>query len=220
MNIAKKLTAAQIGSARNLAVHPHGPRLIAIGKEIEARAAKADGYHVRATDMVDSIKTLLVEAKGYCANAGGFNAFRKKHCPSLGRSRAYEILSIAAGRKTAAQVNAAKVVRQTRYVARLKAAAGAMRRAGRPEDRSSVSHTGSSPRPSIDGLASPLRPSRDGSNALPEFTKRVLELVLMTATAEPKAFNSAKLETDDLRKLADFLIDVADLRKTKLRIVK
>ena len=192
------LTAKQIKSARNLP-----PRLIAIGREIEARAAKADGYHSRAVDHVDSIKALLVEAKSFC-DKGGLNAFRKRYCPSLGRSRAYELLAIASGKKSARQMKLQGAVRQARHVAKLKAAASALRR----DDRPSVT----------DGKLPP--PSKNDSNTVRGFTARVLELVLMTATAEPKTFHGAAVEADDLRKLADFLIDVADLRKPKLRVVK
>jgi hypothetical protein len=194
------LTAKQIKSARNLP-----PRLIAIGREIEVRTSKADGYHARAVDHVDSIKALLVEAKSFC-DKGGLNAFRKRYCPSLGRSRAYELLAIASGKKSARQMKLQGAVRQARHVAKLKAAASALRRADRPLV--------------TDAKAAP---SRDGQNTVLDFTRCITELVFMTETAEPKAFNGAAVEADDLRKLADFLIDVADLRKPrsgKLRVVK
>jgi hypothetical protein len=198
--MTKKLDAAQIKSARDLP-----PRLLAIAREIEAKASKAETYHGKATDMVDSIKALLIEAQSFC-DKGGLNAFRRRYCPSLGRSRAYEILSIASGRKSAQQIKTSNAARQARHVAKLKAAAAAMRRDGRPL------------------LTDPPRampaPSRDGSDTVRGFTARVLELVLMTATVDPKTFNSVTIEADDLRKLADFLMAVADLRKTKLRLVK
>lgn len=188
MTANKSITAARIRSARDLP-----PRLLAIGREIEAKATKADTYHGKAIDMVDSIKALLIEAHSYCDH-DGFNAFRKRYCPSLGRSRAYELLAIASGRKSVGQIKAQGAARQARHVAKLKAAAAALRKADRPLVTDSARR----------------------------FTAHVLELVLMTATAEPKTFNGAAIEADDLRKLADFLIAVADLHRPehKLRLVK
>jgi hypothetical protein len=181
------------------------PRLLIIGREIEARAARADGYHGKAVDMVDSIKALLVEAKRYC-DRGGFDAFRKAHCPSLGRSRAYEILSIAFGKKSPQQIKAAGVVRQARHIAKLKAAAGALRRADRPSVTDSIK----------------LAPIANGGDIVRGFTTRVLELVLMTASAKPADFSAAPIEADDLRTLAALLMDIAARKSTsgKLRLVK
>ncbi len=78
-----KLTAAQIKRGKNLPA-----RLISIGKEVEARVSKFHAYEAKASDMAVSISCLLKEAATFC-DKGGFNAFRKRHCPSLGRSRAY-----------------------------------------------------------------------------------------------------------------------------------
>jgi hypothetical protein len=172
-----KLTAAQIKRGKNL---PH--RLISIGKEIEAKASKADTYHAKAADMVVSIKQLLVEAQSYC-DKGGLNAFRKLYCPSLGRSRAYELLAIASGKKTIEQSKAEGATRQARHVAKLRAAAAAMR---------SVS----------DGK------SVDGD--LRQFTRSVLELVLLTETTSPAEFAATIVSADDLKKLSAFLQAVAD----------
>ena len=189
MSTAKKLTTAQIQIkyARNLP-----PRLLAIAREIEARAAKADAYHGKAADHVISIKQLLAEARSLCTGSGfNFNAFRKRYCPSLGRSRAYELLAIAKGKKSAQQIRQMATVRQARSVAKLKAAAAALRKADRPS--------------LTDAPRAIPAPSRDGSDTVRGFTARVLELVLMTATVDPKTFNGVAIEADDLRTLADFL---------------
>lgn len=68
-------------------------------------------YESKAEGMPVSIEQLLVEAKTYC-DKGGFNAFRKQHCPSLSKSRAYEILAIGSGKKTLAQSRAQGAARQ------------------------------------------------------------------------------------------------------------
>ena len=122
---------------------------------------------------------------------GGFNAFRKRHCPSLGKSRAYELLAIATGKKSIEQSRAEGRARQERHVKKLRATAAAM--------RSSVS---------------------DPNNGLRQFTGWVLELVLLTETAKPADFVSTTASSDDLIKLGNFLAAVADSqRRPKLRVV-
>jgi hypothetical protein len=180
-----KLTAAQVQKGKNLP-----PRLINIGKEVEAKVSKFETYETKAADMAVSIKQLLAEAATYC-DKGGFNAFRKHHCPSLGKSRAYELLAIASGKKTVEQSKEQGRARQARHVAKLKAVASAMR-GGVPLD--------------------------DGKR---QFSRFVLELVLLTATATPAEFVSTTANTDDLQKLGSFLMAVADAqaRRPKLRVV-
>jgi hypothetical protein len=117
MTRANKLTAARIKSGKSLP-----PRLVAIGREIEAKASKADTYHSKAADMVVSIKQLLVEARSYC-DAGGFNVFRKRYCPSLGKSRAYQLLAIVSGKTSVEKVRAEGAARQAKHIAKLRAAA-------------------------------------------------------------------------------------------------
>lgn len=109
-----KLTAAQIEKGEDLP-----PRLISIGKEVEAKVSKFQTYETKATDMAVSIKQLLAEAATYC-DKGGFNAFRKHHCPSLGRSRTYELLAIASGKKKQKQSKAEGAARQGKHLAKLK----------------------------------------------------------------------------------------------------
>ncbi len=172
--VAQKLTATQIERGTNLP-----PRLESIGREIEAKVAKFQVYETKASDFAASIQALLNEAKGYC-NEAGFAAFRRRFCPSLGKSRAYEMLAIASGRKTLAQVKAAGAARQAKYQARLKAVAAVH----------SVS----------DGKPSTLR----------QFTASVLELVLLTATTKPAEFRKTTAPATDLKQLAAFLRAVAE----------
>ena len=178
-----KLTAAQITKGKNLPA-----RLISIGREVEAKVIKFDTYETKAADMAVSISCLLKEAADYC-DRGGFNAFRKRHCPSLGRSRAYELLAIASGKKTIEQSRAQRRARQERHVKRLRATAAAM--------RSSVG---------------------DGKSS--QFTQWVLDLILLTETAKPADFTNTTACSDDLIKLSNFLVAVADSqRRPKLRVV-
>lgn len=86
-------------------------RLQQIGREITERLKKADKQTSLAVDHVIAVNELIAEAKKLC-NDGGFNAFREKFCPTLGRSRAYTVLAITAGKKTIEQDRAESRVRQ------------------------------------------------------------------------------------------------------------
>jgi len=61
----RRLTAIQFESCQNLPL-----RLQEIGKQIEAKLAKAALYQGKAVDMVDSIDRLLDEAKDFCDDSG------------------------------------------------------------------------------------------------------------------------------------------------------
>jgi hypothetical protein len=99
-----KLTAAQI-------LKDCPARLQQIGREITERLKKADKQTQLADDHVIAVNELLAEAKELC-DSEGFNAFREKYCPTLGRSRAYAVLAIAAGKKTVEQDRAESRARQ------------------------------------------------------------------------------------------------------------
>ena len=51
-----------------------------------------------AVSHADKVDALLADAKKLC-DAEGFEAFKRRYCQSLGKSRAYELLSIKEGRK-------------------------------------------------------------------------------------------------------------------------
>ena len=139
--------------------------------------------------MAVSISCLLKEAATFC-DKRGFNAFRKRHCPSLGKSRAYELLAIATGKKSIEQSRAEGRARQERHVKKLRATVAAMR-----------------------GV-----PLADGKSS--QFTQWVLHLILLTETAKPVDFTNSTASSDDLIKLGNFLAAVADSqRRPKLRVV-
>lgn len=110
-----KVTAAQI--AENCPT-----KLSGLGKRITAHLEKAEHCDKRANDHRISAGLLLAQAKEAC-DEGGFAAFREKFFPNLGRSRAYELLDIATGKKTVEQVRAANAERQRKSRADRKAAA-------------------------------------------------------------------------------------------------
>jgi len=215
----KKLTASEIEKGECLP-----SRLTAIGEEIEAKVSKADGYQTKAGDMVDSIKKLLAEAKEYC-DEDGFNAFRKHYCPLLGKSRAYELLAIASGRKSVEEVKAGNSARQAKHIAKLKAAATSplVTECAQPLALSDSveSHT------EADGVGAhsivpeqPPEPARPRSavaqkdDAVSKFTDIVLELVRRTDKGKPERFAGTAVRVNDLAKLGQFLIEVANLKKS------
>jgi hypothetical protein len=53
--------------------------------------------------MRDSINALLKEAKKLC-DEDGFQVFKSKYCPTLGKSRTYELLAVEQGKKTIEQI--------------------------------------------------------------------------------------------------------------------
>jgi hypothetical protein len=90
-------------------------RLERIGREITARVEKLDKLGVKAVDHVDSIDYLLAEAEKLCETAEAFAAFKRKHCPALGRSRAYELLAIKEGRKSLEEIRASNRARVAKH---------------------------------------------------------------------------------------------------------
>ena len=101
-----KLTAAEIEE-------DCPARLQQIGREITERLKKADKQTELADNNVIAVDQLLAEARELC-DADGFDAFRKQYCPALGRSRAYAVLAITAGKKTVEQDRAESRVRQAK----------------------------------------------------------------------------------------------------------
>ena len=77
-------------------------RLQQIGREIAERLKRAEKQAKLAADHVIAVDKLLAEAKELC-DGGGFKKFRELFCPQLGKSQAYVLLAIAAGKKTLAE---------------------------------------------------------------------------------------------------------------------
>jgi hypothetical protein len=106
--VAKKLTAAQIANGK---LEPLGKRIEAHLEKMrayEARAHEKAGVELRkADDHWRTITQLLADAKAQC-DGGGFNAFQKKYCPNLGKSRIYELLAIGTGKMTLEESRAKK----------------------------------------------------------------------------------------------------------------
>jgi hypothetical protein len=95
-------------------------RLFSLGWNIEARLGKVDQYGAKAADMAISAARLIDEAKKLC-DSEGFAAFKRFHCPSLAKSRTYELLAIESGTKTVEEIRAATRERVAKHRAEKKA---------------------------------------------------------------------------------------------------
>ena len=95
-------------------------RLFSLGWNIEARLEKVDQYGAKAADMAISAARLIDEAKKLC-DLEGFAAFKRFHCPSLAKSRTYELLAIESGTKTVEEIRAATRERVAKHRAEKKA---------------------------------------------------------------------------------------------------
>jgi hypothetical protein len=88
-----------------------------LGKQIAVHLEKARKSEERAEQHRITAGQLLESAINSCDEAG-FDAFLKKFCPDLGRSRVYELKSIAAGKKSLDDVRAATRNRVSRHRAK------------------------------------------------------------------------------------------------------
>jgi hypothetical protein len=107
-----------------------------LGKHIAAHLLKARAYEAkvhekagvelrRADDHWNTVTQLLAEAKAKCG-AGGFEAFKRKYCPDLSRSRIYELLAIGSGKTTVAETRARKRERVAKSRAKAESATGSV----------------------------------------------------------------------------------------------
>jgi hypothetical protein len=75
------------------------------GKHIAAHYEKARKYEEKADEHYRSMAHYLAQAQAACDD-GGFAAFRKRFCPNLSKTRAYQLLEIANGKKTIEDIRA------------------------------------------------------------------------------------------------------------------
>jgi hypothetical protein len=110
-----KLTAEEI-SAENCPAE-----LQDLGKRIAVHLEKAARCTEQAKNHRLSAGQFLAQAKDAC-DEGGFEAFRARFCPKLGKSRAYELLAIASGKKSVEESRAENAERVRKFRDNQKAA--------------------------------------------------------------------------------------------------
>jgi hypothetical protein len=206
------------------------PRLRQIGKEITERLAKADKQTQLAQDHLIAIEQLLKEATELC-DGGGFKKFRELFCPQLGKSQAYALLAIAAGRKTLAEHRANTRARTAKSRANKKAEASATvadesEPAPEPSERQeSPPQVAPTDAPDIvpeqrPVAAAPRRPVTPKDDSLFEFTSLIARLLQKTEKRKPERFVKTAIPVDELDKLGKFLTDLADLKKPSAESVE
>jgi hypothetical protein len=191
-----KVTAAQIEKAVGLP-----PRLQEIGDEINARLAKVDRALEQLEDHKIAISQLLEETKSLC-DEGGFKLFKEKFCAALGKSRSYELLAIAAGRKTIEQTKTRSRERQAMHRAKTKA------KLAEAKAKLAVIEAAEAERPLVtDKPEHKAVTTKD--IALCEFNEKVLRLVQMTRGHKPERFANTSVPASDLLRLGRLLEEVA-----------
>ena len=193
-----------------------------LGKRIAVHLDKARKCEEKAKQHYTAIAQHL-KAKEACDD-GGFNAFRKKFFPELGRTRAYELLAIATSKKSVEQVRADTRERTARSRANKKAEASATvadksEPAPEPSERQEApAEVAPADAPSIvpeqtPEAAKPRRAVTPKDEALFGFTATVLDLIRRTRGQKLQRFAKTAVKADDLAKLGKFLTDLANLKK-------
>jgi hypothetical protein len=111
---AGRITATQIEEACPV-------ELADWGRRVAAHLKKAEDYGQKAEQHLTSAGQYLALAHDACTESG-FDKFREKFIPNVGRSRAYELKAIATGQKSLEEIRAAGRERVARH--RAKKAAG------------------------------------------------------------------------------------------------
>jgi hypothetical protein len=203
-----KVTAAQIEKGCPA-------RLQLIGEDITKRFNEAIEQAKLLDDQVIELKMLIAEAKDLC-DAGGFDAFREKFFPNLGKSRVYELLAIATDKKSAERTKASTRERVAKH------------RAKKPEAPDSVTVTEKSePKPEAQGV--PAHDSKGGTasivpgpaerrsagtlndTGISRFNSYVMELLQRIANHKAEHFAATAVPAEKLAKLGKFFSVLADL---------
>ena len=198
-------------------------RLQQIGREIAERLKKAEKQAKLAADHVIAVDKLLTEAKGLC-DGGGFNKFREQFCPQLGKSQAYALRAIAAGKKTLAEHRTEERKRKRKSRANQEAVAA----------NSGTVPENSNPEPEV-----PATPTRDGEpvttivardqsvgpvkfpsgvtqkDTVPAFTSHVMELKHRISKHKIEHFLATAVPADVLAEIGKFLGDLAIRKKSE-----
>jgi hypothetical protein len=208
---ADKLTAAQVEKAC-----PHD--LQKIGERITVHLTRAAKCDEKAEQHRVAAGQLLAQAKEACDDSG-FDAFRERFFPDLGRTRVYELLAIASGKKTPEEVRAASRERMVKHRAKKAEAPASVTVTDKPKplgasrDDNKVEATTNA----ADQTPGPGRPrggvSTPEDGSLIQFSATVMELVRKTAKQKPQRFAATSITPDDLAKLGNFLTDLANLKK-------
>jgi hypothetical protein len=197
------------------------------GKHIAAHLEKARKYDDKAKQHYTAIGEYLARAKQACDD-GGFNAFRERFCPDLGRSRTFELLQIAREKKSVDEIRASTRERVAKHRAKkvdesvtVTDSPPEVQEAGTTDDQveararpaakagESVTVTDSPEAPTVVGeLAANAR-----DELLYNFNSAVVEVVRITKNQAGKRFVNTSVPADDLARLGKLLREVATLKR-------
>ena len=212
MTNSKKMTAVEHKVTAAQFVTDCSPRLQEIGHEITERLDKVERHAQLANDHLIAVNQLLAEAKKLC-DGGCFKKFREQFCPQLGKSQAYALLAIAAGKKTFTAHRTEERERKQRTRANQKAApaanSGTVPENSEPHEGSNpAAPPATAPKPTTKSKAAPA--AKDIASA--EFTGHAARLLQMIKGAKPRRFIDTGLKPDDLARLGAFFSDIAKLK--------
>jgi hypothetical protein len=209
-----KFTAAQIEENCPVALRN-------LGKQIAVQYEKAQKYEDKADQNYTTVAQLLATAHGAC-DEGGFNAFRNKFFPNLGKSRLYELLAIGNDKKSIEEVRAGNRARVAKHRANKAATSASVtvtenlepEALGAPTEADTVETTSIA----SEQAPEPTKPRSSvspGDEVTPKFTTLVLELDRRIYKRQPAQFSATAASVEVLARLGSFLTDTANFKKSE-----
>jgi len=198
-------------------------RLQHIGDEITEHFKRAQDQARLLDKEVAELQGLIEEARGLC-DKDGFEVFRQKFFPNLRKSRVYELLAIASGKRSAKETKARNRERQAKHRAKQAAPVNSVTitenleegpLAGPPEHRVLAAGMPSAPEQPPQ-LAKPRSKAATGDQPLIDFSMVVLELVRRTSNKDVARFARTSVPARDLTELSKFLADIANLKRSEV----
>lgn len=195
-------------------------RLQQMGKQIAARLEKIDKQIVQAENHSISVNQLITQAKELC-DEGGFNAFREKFFPNLGKSRVYELLAIGTNKKSIEETKASNRKRQAKHRANKAEAPNSVtvtensepEALGAPTEAGTVETTNIAPEQQTPGLSKARGSVSPGDEALMGFSSVVCRLLQIIKNKKPERYAKTSHDPDDLEMIGQFFIAVGIIRK-------
>jgi hypothetical protein len=189
-------------------------RLREIGKLIAARLEKIDKQIEQAENHSVSVNQLITQAKELC-DEGGFEAFREKFFPNLGKSRVYELLAIGTGKKSIEEIKANTLARVKKHREKKadEAFSVTVTENSVPDAQGTPVEHGEIEAPSIasEPTPEPAKPRKGDQWALADFSRAVHELVDVIRNKNAEHFAKASVSVAEIAALGKFLTDVANL---------
>jgi hypothetical protein len=193
-------------------------RLQQIGKEIKEWLEKARKYHQQAEDHLIAVNARINEAKRLCDD-GGFNKFRERFCPELGKSQSYVLRAIAAGKKTLAEHRTEERKRKRKSRANQRAAtanSGTVPERSKPQEAPTKAGAVQVTSTVLEQTPEPKPRSAVASiEAMRVFTVSALEIYRVTNKKRPQHFSATTISVEILAQLGNLFTDIANIQKFK-----